>query len=83
MVKYNRETIIFYAIVDNYSADLCWPCEQAFSLFKNYDLDMVSISSIGIYNSYSSICDSLFTLFKEVAKSKICDEEEGSVLYLV
>jgi hypothetical protein len=33
LVKYSRVTIIFYAIVDNYSGDPCWPCSKAWAFF--------------------------------------------------
>lgn len=26
LVKYSRVTIIFYAVIDNYSEESCWPC---------------------------------------------------------
>lgn len=41
MVKYSRTTIIFYAVVDNYSSEICWSCEKSFALFKKYGIDMV------------------------------------------
>ena len=44
---------------------------------------MVKAESHGLYNNYDKLCDKLYELFKEVAKSKIADEEEGSVLYLI
>ena len=28
MVRYTKTTNIFYAIVDNYSSEICYPCEQ-------------------------------------------------------
>lgn len=58
-------------------------CDKAFAIFKKYSLDMVSLQSAGVYNNYDSLCDGLYNLFKDVAKSKIAEEEEGSVLYLI
>jgi hypothetical protein len=83
MVKYNRVTIIFYAVVDNYSSDICWPNDQAVKLFKQYDLDMVAMESSGIYSTFNDLCDGLYQTFRDIAKSKIIEEEEGSVLYLI
>lgn len=83
LVKYNREAIIFYAIVENYKADICMPCDTSFALFKKYGLDMVKASSIGIYSTYDSLCDKLYETFRELAKSKLVEDEEGSVIYLV
>ena len=82
MVMYNRETLIFYAIVDNYSADLCKPIDQALTLLKKYNLDVVRIESLGTYNSFTSLCDGLYQAFRDVAKGTINEEEEGSVIYL-
>jgi hypothetical protein len=33
LVKYSRVTIIFYAIIDNYSYESCMPCSQAWKFF--------------------------------------------------
>ena len=41
------------------------------------------MESLGLFSDYKSLCDKLYQTFKEVAKSKIVDEEEGSVLYLI
>jgi hypothetical protein len=82
MVLYNRETLIFYGVVDNYSSDLCWPFDQALALFKKYDLDVVVVQSLGIFSSFDQLCDGLLKAFRDVAKGKIVEEEEGSVVYL-
>lgn len=82
MVKYNRVTIIFYAVVDNHSPEICWPSNQALQLFKKYDLDVVNITSLGLYNDYESLCNALYNSFRDIAKGKITDEEEGAVIYL-
>ena len=71
LVKYSRVTIIFYAIVDNYSAESCWPCSKAWQLFQKYGLDVVHIKSLGTYDNYGVLCDQLEKTFKEVAKSSI------------
>ena len=43
LVKYSRVSIIFYAVVDNYATDSCWPCEKAWALFNKFGLDKVHI----------------------------------------
>jgi hypothetical protein len=43
LVKYSRVTLIFYAVVDNYGEDSCWPCAKAWALFKKFGLDAVHI----------------------------------------
>ena len=81
LVKYSRVTIIFYAIVDNYSDQTCIPCDQAWAFFDKYGLDKVIIESIGKFTDYDAMCDKLCTVFKDVAKSEIAKDEEGNVLY--
>jgi hypothetical protein len=83
MVKYNRVTVIFYAVVDNNSAEIGWTNERNVELFKKYDLDQVSVESRGIYSTFNDLCDGLYQTFRDIAKSKIVEEEEGSVLYLI
>lgn len=36
-----------------------------------------------MYSSYESLCDKLYEVFRDVAKSKIVEDEEGAVLYLI
>ena len=71
LVKYSRVTLIFYAVVDNYSEESCWPCSQAWSFFKKYSLDVVHIQSLGVFSNYGQLCDQLEKTFKDVAKSPI------------
>jgi hypothetical protein len=60
MVKYNRRTLIFYAIVENNSGMICWPHERALTLFQKHELDSVKIESLGLYNTYDGLCDALY-----------------------
>lgn len=83
MVLYERITIIFYAIVDNASPEVCIPTDIALTLFTKYGLDKVSVQSLGLFNNYDSLCNGLYNIFRDVAKSKIIEEEEGSVLYFI
>ena len=82
MVLYNRETLMFYAIVDNSSPEICWPFNKALDLLKQYHLDVVQVESLGSYQTFGALCDGLCTAFRDVAKGKIVEEEEGSVIYL-
>ncbi len=43
----------------------------------------MKIESFGLFNDYDSLCNGVYKGFREVAKSKIADEEEGSVLYFI
>lgn len=36
-----------------------------------------------MFNTFDTLCDKLYQVFRDVAKSKLTEEEEGSVLYLV
>ncbi len=42
----------------------------------------MGIESVGLYNDFESLTNGLYNLFRDIAKSKIVEEEEGSVLYL-
>lgn len=57
LVKYSRVTIIFYAVVDNYSQETCWPNSYAWKFFKYYGLDVVHIQSLGSFSNYGKLCD--------------------------
>lgn len=46
-------------------------------------MNAVRVESLGLYNTFKGLCDKLYQTFKDVASSKIVDEEEGSVLYLI
>lgn len=83
LVKYPRETIIFYSIVDNNSAKICKLPEDCFKLFKKYNFPVVRMERLGVYSDYDRLCDDLLTAFMNVAKDTIQNEEEGAVLYLV
>ena len=83
MVKYDYETIVFYAIVDNHSKHICWPTEKALDIFNKYQLNCVQIKSLGLFSDYKSLCNGLTQIFNDVASSKLVEEEEGSVLYLI
>lgn len=83
LVKYSRVTLIFYAVVDNYGEDSCWPCSRAWALFKHFGLDVVHIQSLGVYTQFNEMCDSLEKVFRDVASSPIASDEEGNVIYLV
>jgi hypothetical protein len=81
LVKYSRVTIIFYAVVENQSDDTCLPCDQAWTIFSKYGLDVVKIQDLGTFTNFGAFCDQMETTFKEVAKSPIAQDEEGNVLY--
>lgn len=59
LVKYPKETLIFFGIVKNNSHDICEPNEVAMKLFKKYGLNTVDMVSLGVYGDYDEICDIL------------------------
>lgn len=54
---YDRETIVFYAVVDNYGEYTCWPLARAHDLFKRYGLAVVTTQDEGTYDSYASLAE--------------------------
>ena len=43
----------------------------------------MTVESLGLYKDFNTLCCCLEKAFKDVAKSPITTDEEGSVLYLV
>ena len=83
LVKYPRETIIFFAVVDNNSPKICLLPEDSYKVFKKHGLDVVNIETLGVYNDYDKLCDDLEKEYVRVAGMSISEEEEGAVLYMV
>ena len=82
LVKYSRVSLIFYSVVENNNeSQICWPCLQARQFLRGFGLDAVTVASLGKFTDFNSLCDMLETQFKEVSKSPISKDEEGSVLY--
>ena len=83
LVKYPRETIIFYAIVDNNSSRICKLPEDSMKIFKKYAFDVVGFETLGVYSDYDKLCDDTEKEFRIVAGQTISEEEEGAVLYMI
>jgi hypothetical protein len=83
LVKYSKETIIFYAIVDNNSKMICRLPEDSYKVFKRYHFDVVPLQSLGLYSDFDKLCDDVEKEFRIVAAQTIEEEEEGAVLYMV
>lgn len=64
LVKYEKTTILFYAIVENNSADICLPISETHRILTKYGLDKVPMISQGTYATYDTLCDKLEFLFK-------------------
>ncbi|KAL4464080.1 hypothetical protein ABPG74_006017 [Tetrahymena malaccensis] len=81
--KYDKVQIIFYSIVENNSPNVCLPVDQAFKIFKQYNLNMVRIRDIKNIQSYEELKSKLQKEFDQVATGRIEDEGEGGVVYIV
>lgn len=81
LIRYMKHTILFYAIVDNYSEENSFPVEEAYEKFKSFHLDVVPYEKIGLFDDFYTICAELEKLYVRIAESSIIEEEEGSVLY--
>lgn len=83
MIEYAKQTLVFYAIVDNNSSKICLPPEESLAFFKKYSLDSVSYQSCGSFTDFDKLCEQLLTVHEEVAVAKMAEFEEGAVIYLV
>lgn len=68
LVRYPRETIIFYAIVENNSKKICRLPEDSLKQFRKYNFDAVCLKSIGAYDNFDKLCDDLTHEYEEVAR---------------
>jgi hypothetical protein len=83
LVSYSRQTILFYALVDNSAPAICLPPAECHALTRRFGLDHVTMHPEGTFDSYDGLCDRLEELYRVVAESSISSEEEGSVLYFL
>ena len=83
IVKYDYNTIKFYAIVDNNSGYTCLPPVAAFGFFRKYNLETVSVRKLGCYDKISELYNSLKGVYKEISEQDLENGGEGSVLYFV
>lgn len=84
LIKYNKETLLFYAVVDNLSHDKnCLLPEESYKIFNEFELDCVPWERIGIFDNIDSLSDALFNEHKIVSEASIKNEEEGAVIYMI
>lgn len=81
IVRYEKISIQFYAIVDNNSMYSCIPPLEAFYFFKKHGLEPVRVKKVGSFQSISLMYGSLQKSFIEVSEESVEDGGEGSVLY--
>lgn len=84
LVRYSRESIIFYAAVDNNNkSQNCLLPEEAYKIFNEFGLDCVPAETVGMFDNIDSLSDALNHEFKIVSQGSIKSEEEGAVIYMV
>ena len=83
LIRYNRVSIHFYAIVDNESIHTCLDPKYSQSIFHKYALDSVHFQSLGIFKEKESCFKAILNAYITVGRSSIYDGEEGAVLYFV
>ena len=67
LVKYDRLTILFYALIDNLSDNICLPMSYTMEFLTKHTLDKVILTNEGTFNDYDTLCERLIELYKEVA----------------
>ncbi|CAI2365322.1 unnamed protein product [Moneuplotes crassus] len=83
IVKYNKETIIFYAVTENNSSKNCLLPEESYKIFKEFDLECAPVETIGTFDCIDSLSEALMHEYDNVAAGSIQNEEEGAVIYMV
>ncbi len=83
MVRYPRETIVFYTIVENEAVADCIDPIAASRIFEKYGLDHVQCESKGICHSLGEVIKGIRDVYTTLATESLYNEEEGVVIYLV
>ena len=84
LIKYPKQSIIFYSIVDNYRSDTnCLLPEEAYDIFEQFGLYHVPVSRVGVFDNIEMLSDALSHEYNVVSSGSLKIEEEGSVLYMV
>ncbi len=82
LVRYSKETIVFYAVVDNNGTTDCIGPAAAMAMFERYGLDHVSCESKGTFSTLAELRGCLKDVYVQVATDSLENEEEGLALYL-
>jgi hypothetical protein len=84
LVEYDRPALIFHAIVENEVHDTtCLPPDQSYAFFQKWGLDTAPLTSVGDYDNFDDIMNSLIRVQRSISNSLVKDEELGAVLYFV
>ena len=71
LVKYNKISILFYAIVPNEGHLNCILPEESYEFFNQWGLDKVSLERVGLYSDFEVMKKDLEKVYKDVASSSI------------
>jgi hypothetical protein len=81
LVRYERETIIFYALSKHDQTATCIPILQSYDFFQRHSLDYVKCVNAGCFRVLSVFYGFLEELFRQMASESLEEGEEGSVIY--
>ena len=71
MLKYNKNAIVFEAIVQNNSHRACLLPEQTSEILSRYGLPFAKTTSLGICKDFDSVCDTLYVNYQDISGSEI------------
>lgn len=84
LVEYDRPALIFHAIVENEVHDTtCLPPDQSYAFFQKWGLDTAPLTSVGDYDNFDDVMNSLIKVHRSISNSLVKDEELGAVIYFV
>jgi hypothetical protein len=81
MVKYDKEEIIFYAVVEKLNTNPCLPFEEGKRIIEEMGLPCVSMESFPGITKKEDLGAIIGKLDQRVAKAPVEDLGEGSVVY--
>lgn len=82
LVHYDKEQIIFYAVVKKLSSLPCLPYHKGSSIIEGFGLPCVSLDPYPEISTYEELGQVIEKLSKKVAKAPVEEMGEGSVLYI-
>lgn len=82
LVKYDKESIIFYAVVPKDCRVPCWPMKKTFDFFEEAALERVKLDIEKGISTIDQLSDAIAKMNSKVASSTVEEDGEGSVLYI-
>lgn len=82
LVHYDKEEIIFYAVVEKLSTEPCLPFSKGSKIITNFGLPCVKMDPYPEVTSMEELGKIIEKLSKKVAKAPVEEMGEGSVLYI-